>query len=89
MYSVYVLVSLKDGKHYTGSTSNLERRIKQHNQGKTESTRRRRPFKLIYQEEHLEKEEAEERERFLKSGKGREELKQLLSGAVPHPPKAG
>ena len=89
MYFVYVLQSLKDGKHYTGSTSDLDRRLRQHNAGTTESTKRRRPFELIYHEEYLTKIEAEEREQFLKSGKGREELKQLLSGAVPHPPQAG
>ena len=89
MYTVYVLLSLKDGKHYTGSTSNLVRRLKEHNSGKTESTRRRRPFELVYTEEYETRPEAEKRERYLKTGTGRSELKKLLIGAVPHPPKAG
>ena len=83
MYTVYVLKSLRDGKQYTGYSSDVNRRILEHNSGKTESTRRRRPFELIYTEEYQSEEEAKERERFLKSGKGREELKKLLVGAVP------
>ena len=88
MYFVYVLLSLKDRKLYKGSTSNLVRRIRQHNNGTTESTRRRRPFVLIYCEEYLTKKEAESREMFLKSGKGREELKKMLGGAIL-PPACG
>jgi putative endonuclease len=83
MYTVYVLKSLRDGKQYTGYSSDVNRRILEHNSGKTESTRRRRPFELIYTEEYQSEEEAKERERFLKSGKRREELKKLLVGAVP------
>ncbi|MBX2992724.1 MAG: GIY-YIG nuclease family protein [Bacteroidetes bacterium] len=83
MFYVYVLRSLRDGKHYTGSTVNITKRLGEHNAGKTESTRRRRPFVLVYHEEYLTREEAERRERFLKSGKGRQELKEILNGAVP------
>jgi putative endonuclease len=83
VYTVYVLRSLKDGRHYTGSTSDLARRLKEHNDGKTESTKRRRPFEVIYTEEYGTRVEAETREKFLKSGKGREELKKLFTGAVP------
>ncbi|MGB2869784.1 MAG: GIY-YIG nuclease family protein [Bacteroidota bacterium] len=78
MYFVYVLRSLKDNKNYTGSTENVAKRLKEHNAGKTESTRRRRPFELVYQEEFNTREEAEAREKYLKSGKGREELKLIL-----------
>ncbi|MFZ1978689.1 MAG: GIY-YIG nuclease family protein [Bacteroidota bacterium] len=78
MYTVYVLTSLKDGKHYTGYTSDIKRRLKEHNAGKTASTKRRRPFKLIYSEEYNSELEAKEREKILKSGKGREELKEIL-----------
>ena len=83
MYTVYVLKSLKDGRQYTGSTEDLERRLKEHNAGKTASTRRRRPFVLVHTEEYESREAAEDRERYLKTGKGREELKKLLIGAVP------
>jgi putative endonuclease len=83
MYSIYVLKSLRDRKHYTGYSSDINRQLLEHNSGKTESTRRRRPFELIYSEQYQSEDEARKRERFLKSGKGREELKKLLNGAVP------
>ena len=83
MYIVYVLCSLKDGKHYTGYTIDLTRRLKEHNSGKTESTKRRRPFEIVHTEEFGSEEEAKKREKYLKSGKGREELNKILSGAVP------
>ena len=83
MYTVYVLKSLKDGRQYIGYTADIRRRIKEHNAGRTESTRRRRPFEIIHTEVYDKKEEAESREKYLKSGRGREELKFILSGAVP------
>ena len=83
MYTVYVLRSLRDRKHYTGYSSGVDKRLFEHNSIKTESTKRRRPFELIYSEQYQSKDEAKKRERFLKSGKGREELKKLLNGAVP------
>jgi len=89
MYTVYVLRSVKDGKHYTGYTSDLERRLKEHNAGRTESTKRRRPFEVIYVERYQTKVEAAQREKILKTGSGRKELQKLISGAVLHPPLAG
>ena len=83
MYVVYVLRSLKDGKRYIGYTSDLPKRLKEHNSGKTESTKRRRPFDVVYKEEFQEEEDAKTREKFFKSGVGREELHKLLPGAVP------
>ena len=51
MICVYVLMSLKDKKKYTGSTINLERRLKEHHKGWVKATRYRRPLKLLgYQE---------------------------------------
>jgi len=89
VYNVYVLRSLKDGKQYTGSTSNLANRFKQHNSGRTKSTKRRRPFTMIYTEEYRTRKEAEDRERYLKTGKGREELKKILLGLLPNPTNKG
>ena len=82
-YTVYVLRSLKDGKHYTGFTSDLDRRLKEHNSGKTASTKRRRPFVVLYTETYDSKPEAAKREKFFKTSKGRDELKNQLIGAVP------
>ncbi len=58
-------------------TENIERRFKEHQNGNVKSTRRRRPFELIYKEAFITKKEAETRERFFKTGKGREYLKGL------------
>lgn len=75
MYYVYVLKSEKDKKHYIGSTSDLSRRIDDHSVGKVSSTCARRPFKLIYFEKYETRAIAEKRERFFKTGKGYEVLK--------------
>ena len=78
MYYVYVLFSLKDKKLYIGFTSNLKRRLKEHSQGKNVSTKTRRPLKLIYYEAHLAKEDAQRRERYFKTAKGKATLRQTL-----------
>ncbi|MCX5701612.1 MAG: GIY-YIG nuclease family protein [Candidatus Omnitrophica bacterium] len=78
MHYVYVLQSLKDGEFYTGFTSNLERRIKEHNDKNQFSTQNRGPLKLIYYEGCLEKEDAIVRERYLKSGMGKKYLRYRL-----------
>lgn len=67
-YYVYVLLSEKDNQFYTGYTSNLINRITFHNDGKVESTKNRRPLKLIYWEGCLNQQDATRREKYLKSG---------------------
>ena len=74
MYYVYTLLSLKDGKLYTGFTDSLKRRIKEHNRGEEPSTKHRRPFKLIYCEVCIDKKDAIARERYLKTGMGKKYL---------------
>jgi putative endonuclease len=78
MNYVYVLKSKKDLKRYIGLTNNLQIRVSFHNDGKVESTKNRRPFELIYYEEIEDRTEAARREKFLKSGKGREFLDSIL-----------
>ena len=75
MWFVYALRSRKDGWLYIGMTSDLERRLKEHNSGYNRSTRSRSPFDLIYSEPCSSRAEAREREKFLKGGKGREFLR--------------
>ncbi|MCF7907200.1 GIY-YIG nuclease family protein [Patescibacteria group bacterium] len=81
MYFVYVLKSEKDGKFYVGMTNNIERRVKEHNNGvaSTPSTKNRGPFKLIYFEKLENRIIAREREKYLKSGSGREYIKNKSS----------
>ena len=88
MYFVYVLRSLKDFNNYVGLTTDLTRRIRDHNYGKVGSTKSRGPFELIYFEEYDNKNLAEKRERFFKSGKGYEVLKGLLKKPPTSPTKA-
>ena len=74
-YHTYIIKSL-EGYHYTGMTENLVHRLKQHND-KTLSfwTKRGTDWKLIYSEEFVNKTAALKREKWLKSGVGREFLK--------------
>ncbi len=69
-FYVYVLRSLRDGRLYTGMTSNLDQRLKQHNAGQTKSLRHRRPLTLAYSEEFATRSEAMARERFFKTPEG-------------------
>jgi putative endonuclease len=70
-FYVYVLESLKDGKRYIGFTNNLQRRLKEHDDGKNFSTKFRLPFKLVYFEGCLLEEDAKRRENYLKTTQGR------------------
>jgi putative endonuclease len=76
-WSVYALSSQKDGQLYIGMTSDMMRRLEEHNCGYNASTRSRRPFKLIYVEECQSRQEARVREKFFRSGQGREVLRKL------------
>jgi len=67
IYYVYIIQSLKDGKFYTGQTSNPKRRLAQHNRGEVPSTKARKPFKLIYWEPMKTRSAAMKRERKLKT----------------------
>jgi len=78
MYYLYILQSLKDDNFYTRTTSDLRRRVKEHNAGKKFSTAPRRPFKLIYYEAYLLKEDVETREKYLKTSMGRKVIRKQL-----------
>ncbi len=77
-YYTYVLRSERDNYLYIGSTSNLRRRVDEHNGGKVRSTKSRRPLSLVYHEEHQDKTSARKREIFLKSGEGKLLLKSKI-----------
>ena len=78
MYYTYVIKSSKDGKLYTGATSDLRKRFKAHNIGQIFSTKGRGPFELMYYEACQERQDAFAREKFLKSGLGKLYLKKRL-----------
>ena len=77
-YCISILQSQKDLRLYYGITKNLENRLIDHNLGKTGSTRKRRPLRLIFCEFYLSKKDAVRREKYLKSTQGRRMLKVLL-----------
>ena len=78
MFYTYVLISQKDNNFYVGSTSDLRRRIKDHNAGMTKSIKHRRPFKLAFYEAYNSREEASNREKFLKSSDGKKDIRKRL-----------
>jgi len=78
MVYVYILQSEIDKNLYIGLTNDLERRFQQHNLGKVTSTKHRIPFRLIYKEQHFSRKDAREREKYFKSGFGREIIKKLI-----------
>ena len=78
MHYVYVLQSIKDKKLYTGCAHNLKQRLELHNKGEVKSTKYRQPFILIYYEAFINKHDAFEREQWLKTGWGRNQLQKLL-----------
>ncbi|MCA6384981.1 MAG: GIY-YIG nuclease family protein [Cyclobacteriaceae bacterium] len=77
-FSVYVIKSVTTGKLYTGQTQQLDKRLLQHNDGSSPYTKNRGPWVLIYEENFATRAEAMAREKFLKTGKGREFLKSKI-----------
>lgn len=78
MYYTYVLRSFKDNQLYIGFTSDLKKRFDQHNSGLVDSTKSRAPFEMVYYEACLIKEKAIKREKYFKTGFGRNFLKQRI-----------
>lgn len=76
MWYAYVLESLKNRRLYIGVTGDLRRRFSEHNSKQGgHYTKRNAPYKLIFYEAYIEKEDATRAEKFFKSGYGREILK--------------
>ena len=78
MFYVYLLHSAKDNGFYIGFSTDLKRRLSEHTRGASLATKSRGPWKLIYYEAYTEREDAEGREKFLKSGAGRRFLRTQL-----------
>jgi len=80
MYYVYVLHSEKDGNFYVGYTSDLQRRLRLHSEGRVESTKHRKPLKLIYYEACTDQKDALHREKYLKTACGKRYIKNRIAG---------
>jgi putative endonuclease len=81
MITVYVLQGKT--KRYVGITNNLARRLAEHKSGNTKSAQLIGPFKLLYTEKFPDHITARKREKFLKSGQGREFLSFLYLATGP------
>jgi len=77
IYYTYAIKSLKKSYIYVGITDNVNRRIKQHNSGYNKTTKPYLPYKIILIETFNDRLEARLREKYLKSGIGKEYLKNL------------
>ena len=77
-YTVYAIKSLIDSRIYVGLTENIERRLEEHNKGKTRSTKGYRPWVLIFKEEVKTRISARKLEKYYKSGCGKEFLKNKI-----------
>lgn len=78
-FTVYVIQS-DEGHRYTGQTNDLERRLIEHNNGLSHSTKHGRNWKVIYSEEKSTHSEAIKFEKWLKTGVGREWLEGKIAG---------
>jgi putative endonuclease len=78
MFYNYVLQSEKNKQFYIGYTANLKRRVAEHNQGLSPSTKRYMPWRLIYYEACLDQDDAKRREGYLKTTQGGRLLKRRL-----------
>ncbi|HEY9167400.1 MAG TPA: GIY-YIG nuclease family protein [Candidatus Kryptonia bacterium] len=67
MFSTYILQSLRDSSYYYGQCKDIERRLKEHNSGRSQYTKGHVPYVLLYFEEFETRKEAAARERFFKS----------------------
>ncbi len=80
-YYVYVLQSVRFKKLYIGFTSDIINRLKEHNNGLSQATKPYIPYNLIFYEAFINKKNAKNREKYLKTGWGLRSLKKMLSNA--------
>jgi putative endonuclease len=77
MFHVYVLLSRTTGRHYVGSCEDVDERLRRHNAGHSKSTRHGIPWILTHSESFSTRAEAVRKERYYKTGRGRDELTTL------------
>jgi putative endonuclease len=81
-YYVYVLQSLADSFFYVGFTTDLKRRIIEHNSGNVPSTKKRTPLVLVYWEGCLNQQDATQREKYLKTAWGKRAIKNRIKNCL-------
>ncbi len=78
MYFLYILQSEKNSRYYIGSTNDLERRLAEHNSGKTKSLKYLRPLKIVFQKEYTNEIDARRMELKLKNFKNRHIIEKIV-----------
>jgi len=79
-YYIYILESLKDGKYYIESTSDLKERVRYHNAVLQRSTKHRIPLRLVYREALPDKSSTLKQEKQIKRYTGGNAFKRLVEG---------
>jgi putative endonuclease len=77
VYVVYVRRSETTGRRYIGSCQDLDVRFREHNAGESKATKHGIPWQLIHREEFSTRAEAVRREKYFKTGRGRDDLRRL------------
>ena len=80
-YCVYAIKSEIDSRIYVGMSQNVEKRLKEHNNGRVFSTKGYRPWHLVYSEKCSDRIHAREKEKYYKSGYGKEHLKNIINNS--------
>ncbi len=83
MYYAYVLITNCESFFYKGLTNDIERRLKQHLSGQVGTTRSKLPVKLIFVQICQDRTEARKLEKYLKSGFGREIIREIAEQIGP------
>ena len=79
MAYIYILKSLNYKKLYVGSTTDLNRRLVEHNSGFSYYTKKYMHWMIIYSEEYINVEDARKREKYFKSAAGRKFIKKNMN----------
>jgi putative endonuclease len=77
VHFVYAIASIHRNYIYVGMTQNIEKRVGQHNSGFEKTTKPYAPFKIIYTEQCADRIAARKREKYWKSGIGKEKLRAI------------
>ena len=85
MVYIYAIYSKKTKRIYVGQTENIERRLKEHNNGLTKSIKFYIPWNLFYYEKTKDRKEARKKELYYKSGCGKEKLRVILKEFLSRP----
>lgn len=79
MFYVYILQSETKHRLYIGKTTDLKRRVKEHNAGQNVSTKAYVPWTLVFYETYINQKDVSRREKYLKTTQGHQAIKRMLS----------